>query len=105
MDSILKKLTDTYKFYKGKLPFITENIWNKYFGKNDQFFNKFSDKFGEGKDVSLPFLLGIFGWQLEGKDKPCLECLFCGRTVLIENFATNDGDRQKIINERILTEH
>lgn len=79
MDSILQRLGDTYKFHKGKLrlPWITEANWAKYFGRMDQFFGKFSDKFSESKEIEVGFVLSIFGWQLreateKDKEKPCL---------------------------------
>jgi hypothetical protein len=64
-----------------------------------------NDKFEEGKEVSVPQILSIMGWQLQQQtDKPTLECLFCGRCVPIDKFVTGEHPRQKIINERIIKE-
>lgn len=49
MDDILQRCIDSYKFYKGRLPFITEELWNRYFGNVESLFAKLSDRFNEGK--------------------------------------------------------
>lgn len=45
MDDIFNRAVDSYKFYKGRLPFITEEVWQKYFRESEQVFAKLSERF------------------------------------------------------------
>ena len=67
MDGILQKNNETYKFYKGRYPLISEDVWNKYLAQYEQLFAKIFDKFNEGKQISVPMVLSVFGWKLNPK--------------------------------------